>query len=284
MTQPKTYQLANLFHTSWEKLTPSQHWMAIEYTDQMLHTEKGSKRYGMLLIQLLRTLRKNKKLVSNIEVDQAVDCFNALDFLKRNDRGSFLIPWYHFPKVTNKLSTPSRSTPPLYYHTFEQLCYADSHFSAFCLLNYQYNRASAKRKEELLADMNDALNYLIAVIYIKPEDFTTQEMDKVAAYVKQRCPEIMRTLVLHTYANVRQYITDRCPTLFPKPLVVDENQTEEQPQHTGPMWQNLRYDLAKTEVFKGFNVASHARIYDALDFLEKEAIEVNQKRPPNGQA
>lgn len=285
----REYTVPDLFFTKWDQLNPGQMSLIIELTDQLRLLEKGSKNWGLVVISILRNLRKNKSLVSQLEVEQAVDCFNELEFILRNPDGSFRTPWYFFPVAGFKSNEfvflqPVRTDLPLFYHTFQQLVYADSAFSAFCLLNYQYNKTDhddvlTRKQQE--RDMDEALCSLIAVLYTSPDDFDIADMEVRARHIPLKMNIRQRSLLLLTYANVRQFITDRCPNLFPKPIKKSEE--EQPPVFSGPIWMNLRYDLAKTEVFKGFKTASDARIYDALDFLEKETIEFNQPKP-NGQA
>jgi len=282
----KEYQVSDLFYTSWSHLTQKQIITMIELSDALRMLQPGTTEHGLVLINILRTLRKNKHLVSKLEVEQAVDIFNDIQFFLRNADGSFKTPWLFFPVESFTINgfefrSPTHSDLPLFYHTFQQLVYADSAFSAFCLLNYQLTNKEGDERT-LLADIDSALNSLIAVLFTLPEDFDIADMEVRARLVPLKLNIAKRSLVLHTYANVRQFIVNRCPHLFPSPPAGGEGAGGEVPTFTGPMWMSLRYDLAKTEVFKGFKTASDARIYDALDFLEKELIDAKQK--PNGTA
>lgn len=283
----KEYTIHDLFYTDWKQLRQPQIITLIELSDSLRMLQPDSTEYGLVVINILRTIRKNKGLAGKLEVDQAVDCFNDIKFFVRNADGSFKNPWLFFPVEGFNMhgfnfSCPTLTDLPLFYHTFQQLVYADTAFSAFCVLNHKLKNEllTEYERKQLLADVDEALCSLIAVLYTKPEDFDIADMEVRTRLVPLKLSIQKRSLVLHTFANVRKFITDRCPALFPVlPELPNQPMEETVPVFTGPMWMNLRYDLAKTEVFKGFKTASDARIYDALDYLEKEAIETaNQKK------
>lgn len=282
----REYQVSDLFYTRWEDLTTKQIMIMIELTAALQKLEAGTTEHGLVIIQILRTLSKNKVLVSKLEVDQAVDIFNDLKFFQRKADGGFETPWLFFPVegfTTNNFffARPElNGSLPMFNRTFQQLVYADSAFSAFCVLTYQYNQPDADKKA-LERDMQEAIASLVAVLYTPKELFDVADMEVRARQVPLKLNREKQELILHTYANVRNFITARCPNLFPSPLSIEEVQGHEAPTFTGPMWMDLRYDLAKTEVFKGFKTANDAGIYDALDFLETEIIK-NKKQPVHG--
>jgi hypothetical protein len=282
----REYTVSDLFFTRWEDLTAKQIIILIELTAALQKLESGTTEHGLVIIQILRTLRKNKALVSKLEVDQAVDIFNDIKFFQRKADGSFETPWLFFPVegfTTNNFffARPElNGSLPMFNRSFQQLVYADSAFSGFCVLNHALSSGEGGVRLQLERDMQEAIASLVAVLYTPKELFDVADMEVRARQVPLKLNRQKQELVLHTYANVRSFITSRCPNLFPSPL--EEAQGEvEPPTFTGPMWMDLRYDLAKTEVFKGFKTANDAGIYDALDFLETEIIK-NKKQPVHG--
>jgi len=263
----KTYQVHDLFYTAWDQLTQKQMLTMLELSETLRQHQPDSTEYGLVLINILRTLRKNNKLVAKLEVEQAVDIFNDINFFKRNPDGSFQTPWYFFPVEGFTIhdfyfARPElNGTLPMFNRSFQQLVYADSAFSAFCVLN---KKGEHKDAEEAVAN-------LVAVLYTPRELFDVGDMNVRAKNVTLKLNQQKQALVLHTYANFRSFITDRYPHMFPKPIPTIDQPVNAEPVFTGTMWMNLRYDLAETIQFSGFKTASEAGICDALDFLEREA-------------
>lgn len=275
----KAYTVSDLFYDCWEQLTQKQLVTVIWLSDVLSSQKEGSVEYGLTVIGILRALRKNFRLVDKINEKQAVDCFNDIKFFHRNADGSFKTPWYFFPVIGFNVNGKRFRRPelngslPMYNRSFQQLVYADSAFSGFCVLNYQHSKEPSA---ELEKEMDEALCSLIAVLYTEPEDFTMANLEMKAELIRQKLTVEQRSLILHTYANVRSFITDRCPNLMPKPA--ENAEKEATPVFTGPMWLKLRYSLAETEVFKGFTTANNAMIYDALDYLEEKALEAANRK------
>jgi len=280
----KKYKLTELFKTSWQELSQAQFARMLELSEMLPHLVLGSQEYGLLIINVLRTLRKNKRAVAKFTIEQAVDCFNAIKFFRRNEKG-FEEPWHFFPVPDFKISRVNFRRPalvdgmPCYYLTFEQFVYADSIFSSFCALNYLYDKEASK---ELEHEMNDTVHAMVAVLYAGVF-FHPGLIGRNAKLVSLKLSPQQCAIITHTYANVRNYITNRCPNLFgksaetPAPEGVSPGEAPP-PVETGKMWQNLLYDLAETEAFKGLDKARNARLYDALDFLEKKAVEANERK------
>lgn len=275
----KTYHLNELFKTSWDELSLQEICKMLELGEMLMKIEHGSREHGLVSIEILRTLRKKRSTVAELELEQAVDCFNAITFFQRTPKGSFQTPWYFFPVDAFRASGRTFCPPeligglPMYNRTFDQLVYADAAYSKFCVLHYQYSLTPDK---SLALEMEETVNQLIAVLYKQPDQFDPVEIERNARVIAPKLNLQKRALILHTYANVRSFILDRCPTLFPKPSEDDE-EVSQVPVYTGPMWMTLRYDLAKTEVFKGLETARTAMLYEALDFLEKEALEISNR-------
>lgn len=279
----RTYKVSDLFKTSWAELTAADMIKVIEISDQVSIIPVGSKEYGFAVISMLQLLQKNN-VVSKIELEQAVDCFHDIQFFRRDSKGAFKTPWHFFP-IGNfwvdriEFTRPEMNgTLPMYNRCFDQLVYADSAFSSFCFLNYQYRQAPSK---DLAREMDESINGLIAALYVNPHDFDPAMLQVNSDLVSLKLNLSSRALILHTYANVRSFLVERCPNLFPRPEEdeYDALVPESAPELTGPMWLNLRYDLAETEVFKGLETARKALIYDALDYLDKKALEALKNKP-----
>ena len=259
---PKTYNIDDLFFTSWKQIPTGYHAQLIDLRYR-LDTTKAQEMwaaYGHLAIQVLRILRKNKSLVAKINVEQAVDCLNDLKFLHET--------WYHFPPGED-----SRFVAPDEYmnnRSFNQFVWADAQFTKFCVLDYQGKQS---RKTDDI-QINIAINKLIAILYTAPERFDEREIHNSSCTVDQKMKPFEKAVVLHTFANVREYIVkERCPNLFPS---TSDNTGYSVPVYTGKMWLNLRYDLSETPSFQGLEAAKNAWLYDALDLLEKKALEISK--------
>lgn len=279
----KQVKLSELFISDWSELTSvAQMIKLINYSEALMKMEAGSAEYGHLAIQVLILLRKKKTVVAKLTLEQAVDCFNALTFYHRNSTGGFKTPWFFFPIGTFRTSIRTQIKKferpeiigglPMYNRTFDQLVYADSEYSKFCLAHHQYQVAPSAALEK---EMSDRVCGLIAVLYRDPEHFTPEESERLAGAIPGALAIYNRALILHTYANVRGFIINRYPNLFP-PSEDDEAGANPIPVLTGPMWMDLRYDLAETDAFKGLQTARDARIYDALDYLDKKALEASK--------
>jgi hypothetical protein len=288
----KIVKLTDVFKTSWDELNASEMLSVIAISED-IHQEKDheSIRYGGLVISMLRILTKDKDIGLKINEAQAVDCFNAIKFFQRNDRGDFKTPWLKFPiggfnfNLSNmamaRFYAPQfNSGLPMYDRSFDQLVYADTAFSRFCINNYKYQRGD--HSKELITEMDELVNALIGILYKRPEDFDSSDLEVYTRIVPLHINPKKRSLILHTYANVRSFIIQRYPNLFPRhaeevseaPAPV----SEAMPMDTGPMWMNLRYDLAETDAFKGLETSKNAPIYDALGYLDKKAYEAEQTR------
>jgi hypothetical protein len=276
----KSVKITDIFKTRWEELNAKEIIDVISISEKLHQTEdKASQQYGILVISMLRLLRRDKRMVSKIDEEQAVDCFNDITFFNRNQHGEFLTPWLHFPIPGFNFDSKRFREPekigglPMYNLIFDQLVYADAAFSNFCVMNHEYQKFYSK---ELKKEMDENVNGLIGVLYTPPEAFDPVNIDMHANIVSLKLNTLERALILHTYANIRNFIMDRCTNLFPRQE--EENDLPPAaPVQTGPMWMNLRYDLAETEAFKSLQTARKALIYDALDYLDRKAFDLKQK-------
>jgi hypothetical protein len=256
----KPYSIAELFYTKWQHLTYSQMMTVIDLRYRLDQAKKEElwKSYGYFSIMILRELRKNKRLVAKINERQAVDCLNDLAFIRE--------PWYFFPNVGGGLLAPDE-----YMHNliFNQLVYADAAFTRYCVKQYRAKQTNTE------ADTEAEINELIGILYTPANLFDDKLIDYRASMACELKPYI-KALILHTYANVREYISKRCPALFN--IKKNEEPTETPPMYTGKMWQTILFNLSETPTFPGLEKAEKASLYKALDYLEQKAIENEQPK------
>jgi hypothetical protein len=262
----QAYKISDLFITSWSDklgqptLTTEQMAALVDYRYRLddAITRQDAQAEGHWSIMILRLLRVNKSVVSRITVEQVVDCINDITFIRD--------PWYFFPPVDNSMW----SAPDEYMHdrTIEQLCYADSAFTKFQVLEHELRNAHPPQDGGPLSEFE--IEELISVLYTKAEDFDSRYIADRAKLVRT-LPFTVKAVVLHTYANIRDYIVDRYPNLFPKSEA--DASSSRAPIYSGPKWRDLLFDFAETEAFKGFDRARSTMIYTALDYLEKKTID-----------
>lgn len=264
----RTYSISELFFTSWEQLNAPQMIKLIHLRNQLQQTKKeelwGS--YGYLSIQTLKLLTRNASLVGKIDVQQAVDCVNDLKFIHE--------PWYHFEPAGQ---WPMYEPPEERMHnrTFDQFIYADAEFTKFCVLDYR-GKLSGKPDE---TQMNLAIYKLIGILYTPPKRFDSAKIHSRALSIRHWMPQEEQALVLHTFANIRQYIVkERCKNLFNVPDTDPKKETP--PVYSGEMWMKLRYNLSETPTFQGMQTTKNAPLFDALDTLEQKAIEAAKQPKP----
>jgi hypothetical protein len=263
----------DLFKTTWEELTLKEFLQMVEVGEALTKVDRSSDDFGYLLIHTLRTLRKNHSVVAKLIEGQVVDCFEDITFFRRDDKGNFRTPWFFFPVGDFQVNGREFIRPdlisglPMYNRSFDQLVFADAAFTNFCALNYEHARTP---NANLAALMDECINGLIAILYTDPVAFNRATIDDDAKLVPLKLDPGIRSLILHTYANVRGFIIQRYPSLFPKPKE-DDDAGHLAPVRTGPMWEQLEMDLADTPAFAGYKTACTALIHDALSYLDKKA-------------
>jgi len=241
----KIYEVKDLFFTSWDQLGGRAHIEVYSLLQELSDSEEGSTRYGVILISILRRLRRNPQLVNKINVEQAVDIFNDLKFLKE--------PWYKFKPLgirlwINQLTAPEEK---MARHTFDHFIYADNEFSSFI---------ATKDVKHLVR--------LVATLY--QVKFDKENVEPIAnALIKKEIKEWKLTHTFFTYAQVRELVVKRCKTLIPPPAKkAEDDLIEEKSSPTGAMWMKLKHRLAETTAFQGYDKAGSANMYAALDYLE----------------
>lgn len=254
----KSYQVSDLFFNNWKDIPRAKtHADVYGLFILMLAMKPTQPEYGFHLIAILRALRKNPQLVDKINEAQAVDIFNDLVFLKD--------PWYHFPVRSVKCNPYELVAPEEHMsrHTFDHFIYADNEFSKSMVVDDE------KERRQLLVR-------LVATIYRHPGEtvFDRESVDQRAESIAKTITDWELSLITHTYAHIRSFITNRCKHLMPAP---PKGAKDEALTVTGPMWQELKHRLAETPAFQGFKKASQANIYDCLDYLE--GLAKQQARP-----
>lgn len=236
----REYTVSDLFFTRWEDLSPRVH--ADVYALYNSLPEPTDPQYGFVLIQILRNLRKNKSLVNKINVEQAVDIFNDLSFLKER--------WYYFPNIKSKAIALVTPDEQMARSSFDQFIYADNEFSTFML------------KPDPVY-----LHRLVVTLYplLGDEFFDKETVEARAAAITGKLEPRLLDQVFFTYAQVRSYVMDRCKTLLPKGGSGDDSEAR---ASTGPMWYRIKHQAARTGVFGTFDQTGRANMYSVLDHLE----------------
>jgi hypothetical protein len=260
------YEVGDLFYTGWEQLSGkvrTEVYGLIKAIDNEQLTVDNA-RYGFMLIRILKLLVKNQDLVDKIDVAQAVDIFNSLSFLRES--------FYMFPDLTPALSKGEgeMQTPDgkMERNTFAHFIYADN----------EYTKYLALRQAQGPEGVN-LLKRLVATLY--QSDFDEEEVEPIANKLKLKEWQLMH--VFFSYAQVREFVMERCKTLLPThgPLTPEGGTASAQEKKvvpTGAMWQKLLHRLAETPAFSGLENAEQARMYKALDYLEDLAKQNEERR------
>lgn len=241
----KIYTVSDLFFTSWRELVGKVHAEVFALQQAIDHTKETQ--YGHTLIQILRRLRKRPRLINKINIEQAVDIYNDLNFLNE--------PWYYFPTVSEKLATPEDYMAK---HTFDHFIYADNEFSLY-LINKDPRH----------------LRRLVATLYQR--QFDKENVDQIAEDL--RLHDWQLNLVFFTYAQVREFVKNRCKALMPSAPKPAPDEIEQPATPTGGMWLKLKHRLSETPAFQGFDTAGKANLYSALDYLEDLAQQKRDAKP-----
>lgn len=251
------YDIKDLFYTSWDELTADQAAMVMFFANRMKilmkRKSRGKANIGEYRLRILRILCKKPKILKHLTAEQLFDISEDLSFI--NDPVyKFHIPWIRTDYA--RLISPGEK---LHTFTFYQLIKADAEYSKLLILTSKLDQ-----------DQYHCLNRLIGIIY-QPEHFRFDEdlIERSAGSFPVRLTYDLKYLILHTYASCRKYIVEeRCPDLFD-----GGGDGGGEIQYTGSMWQDLLFDLSETPAFSGLETAKNARLYDALDYLQKKARE-----------
>lgn len=265
-------KVADIFINQWDDLKADQAAVLLFWRDRLARAVDREKHEaaGFYKSMIVRFLLKDKKIFKKLSTAQVRDIADDLTFIHD--------PWYtfHVTWLKTKRGVIYRPDYKMASFTFWQLIMADAHYSKFLILNHQ----NSKEQEHVL-------NKLIAVIYQpSPGQFTDTTIEDYSKLLPKGLSMDLKYLILHTYSNIRKYIVnERCPDLFnPPPEPAGDKQTDpgteagNTPQYTGNMWQQMLFDLAETPAFSGLENAKNARMYDALDYLNKKAVEAKNKK------
>ena len=251
----------DIFHTSWAELSHRQaiqimlikskiEWLAkAEYYEAM-----GEMEHAQLVI-----LCKDQAFLKKLSQDQEFDVWKDLAFINE--------PWYffHIAAIRGKEHVYFSPMEKIHDLTFQHLVYADANFSKY-----------------LITEETVYLEKLISILY-HPSDgddrwpLITENIEPMAIDIGKRIHPHEKQLIMVTYSHIRSSILQRCPTLFN--VDGSEDDDEGKIEYTGEMWRNLLFDLSETPAFQGMQIAKDTPIYEALDYLEKKAIEVKQYKP-----
>lgn len=239
----REYTVSDLFFTRWEDLRARTHSEVYALFNSL--PDPGHSEYGFVLIQILRRLRKNKVLVSKINVEQAVDIFNDLAFLRT--------PWYHFPDIQNRKLALVKPDEKMARSSFDQFIYGDNEFSNYLVKHDPVH-----------------LNRLVATLYplLGDEYFDPETVEGRASAIAGKLKPWQYNLVFFTFAQIRDHVMARCKTLLPKPPKPPAGEPPEPPVNTGPMWYRIKHQAARTGVFGTFEQTGRANMYSVLDHLE----------------
>jgi hypothetical protein len=275
----KSFTITDLFNTAWQDLTTEEIFHAMEAKAHIINAKaKGDPgSAGHWYIMLLRALRKNKNAVSKMNVEQVVDCVNDILFSPKSQVDSkktpLAKPWYFFPTINHTdFTTPADH---LQDRSFAQLMFADSYFSKFFIQDYYDKRAFPPQDPTPMSE--SYINDMIAVLYVTSDKFNESGIQKNSELISLHIKDYERSVFLHSYANVKQFIVDGCPNLFIKPENEEEEIKDKPPVDSEPMWQDLLFDLSETPAYQGMLTAKKAPIYEALNYLEKKAKENKPK-------
>lgn len=256
-------QVQEVFHNTWENQKADVASALLHYRDRLNEALRHGKSElaGFYKTLIVRLLCLKPSVYKKLSPAQVIDIANDLKFI--ND------PWYafHVTHITTKAGRIHRPTVKLLSLTFWQFIKADAEYSRFLVLNYRESNEQYK-----------ALDRLIAILYQpEPGAFDDTTIDQYATTLPYGLSFDFKYLILHTYSNCRNYIMkERCPSLFP--VSMNKSDEPQEPKYTGGDWQNILYELAETNAFRGIDAAKGARLYDALDYLEKKAKELNNRK------
>lgn len=252
MTMEKTYKVSDLFYTHWNQLGVQR--LAEGYMAYMqLQTfEPGTIEYGKCLILTLRALRKNWRLVDQINEEQAVDIFNEL-------KPNLDKPWYRFPllRVAMRMDFLQAPQEKMGNRTFDHFVYADASFTQVMMGKSEVEQRSHMAR-------------LMAVLYTKPAElvYNDRVADVKAFWLEKHAHTFQLWLCFYTFAHIKKYIVDNCVNLFEQPKSPLQNATV---QNSMPIWSELKFSLAESGVFGTFDEVGRTDMYKVINYLENRA-------------
>lgn len=285
----KEKNISDIFHTSWDSLRSEKGGNQVIITMRYLQIvratldQKAYTQFGYYVRILIKSLAKQK--VQRLDSEQLVDIYHDLKFLHE--------PWYFFSTPVIKLKSNSplsrgvaegRGVLHAPDERLSNITYSNFKFADAKFTKYLCHQEAGEDKEAQLE-----LNKLMACLYCPglgdERIFHEKQIDDHAGILETRLRPWEKLLAAETYGYIRTYIVNRETFLFPQgsnspdgiPKKLKAKESENKPVYTGEMWQDLHYDLADTEAFKGYEPAGSANIYHALDYLNKKAREQKER-------
>lgn len=253
----KLFNVNDIFYTGWHELNADQAAAILIYKNQIdrLTQFRDFEKAGKFRLKLATAIAKKPGMVRVLSGEQIWDILEDVKFMDK--------PFYffHITYIRTREGTLFRPDEYLSTFTFYQYIKAEAEFSKYLVLNYRNS-----------PDQIHAIRRFIAIIY-QPivGRFNEDSIEKYAAALPKRLTLDLRFLIIKTYANCRDYIMkERCRHLF---KIEAEQGIKKEPVYTGKMWQDLLFDLSETPAFTGLEKARNARLYEALDYLEKKSAE-----------
>jgi hypothetical protein len=269
----KTLDITDIFRQSWDAFSERERLRLIRTLQVIRQNENGSALRGYLIKGVVRKCAVSRKVAKSLSSEQIVDVFHDLHFLHE--------PWYDFliPEVNLPLTgVAGLLYPPkskLSNISFYQFKWIDAKFTKF--LVHAHNQETDLAKIELgkfLASIYTPVGPPLKGVAEGRGVFHEDMLSNHGPALYKKFAFWERELTMETYANIRNFIMERYPFLFPSPPSREEPGGDVPPPfYTGHMWQEMHYDLADTEAFQGYIAAGDANIYDALGYLNKKAEE-----------
>lgn len=260
MKNVRKVKVSELFITSWEELSTRKFIALLPY----LHAI--NKRMVPESVSLLSILEKKRRTLEKMTSLQIVDIFrDVVSFLRKPllefKLKSFRIGFTYYYAPSIRMSTSS----------FAEFMMMDTNLSRYMItskdeyllkiISSLYRPKSKKSKKERKDIRDDFKDYY----YNQFEKF------KNLSEGKKMC-------ILKTAIDIRVKLMDDFPNLFPRTEEQEEQEfTPSNIKDSGPMWSNIRFDVAGTPQIPGIENVDTTNMYTILSLLEKMQID-NKKR------
>ncbi len=239
----------------WQALSAENAWKIVylmgNISNHIKNQVYNNTGYGYMVQVVLKVAarKKHKKLLATRSAEELVDIFNDSEQFYHK-------PFFHFylKKIKTGRYTLVAPEEDLANITFNHFCYIDAEFSNVMLLQHQEEK-----------DLQPSINKFIATLY-KPKNKPFDAQTLMYWANKIRLPSYHSALMLKAYGHIREKIIKRCPHLFPS-----SNGNGNDPQFTGKMWQDIKFQLGESSGYADIEKAANANLYEALDYLELKA-------------
>lgn len=250
-------QVSDIFYTSWDQLTPQQAIQVILLKQKLDQLEKSEyyEQMGQVRYVLLTLLCKKDKVMKKLNELQLNDIAEDLNLF-------WMQPFYFFHIQGIKAKDFTYYSPGEKMHdlTFFHLVYADAYFTRY-----------------LISEDKHILDQMIAVLYHPNTEgdrweLNLKNIEPMAKDIGEVLHPHEKLLIMTSYGHIRNFLIQRCPTLIPP----DPDGESAEVQYTGESWRDIMYDLSETPAYQGMEKAKNAPLIEALDYLEKKAIEARE--------